>query len=127
MYSYAYIRRNPSNDGTRQKKYIKLLYEAVRAKSNADVAGEVVYGCEKAAHTENNSDWVKSVMRRLENKFESEDVKEIRMNCQCGYGMNEKLVLVKELMAGAASIEEFTNSEKAKAAGLFCKGGGSVL
>ena len=80
----------------------KVMYEAVRAKSNADVAGEVVYGCEKAAHTENNSDWVKSVMRRLENKFESEDVKEIRMNCQCGYGMNEKLVLVK---------------------GLFCKGG----
>ena len=101
----------------------KVMYEAVRAKSNADVAGEVVYGCEKAAHTESNSDWVKSVMRRLENKFESEDVKEIRMNCQCGYGMNEKLVLVKELMAGAASIEEFTNSEKAKAAGLFCKGG----
>ena len=77
----------------------KVMYEAVRAKSNADVAGEVVYGCEKAAHTESNSDWVKSVMRRLENKFES------------------------ELMAGAASIEEFTNSEKAKAAGLFCKGG----
>lgn len=100
----------------------KVMYEAVRAKSNADVAGEVVYGCEKAAHTENNSDWVKSVMQRLENKFESEDVKEIRMNCQCGYGMNEKLVLVRELMAGAASIEEFTNSEKAKAAGLFCKG-----
>ena len=45
------------------------MYEAVRAKSNADVAGEVVYGCEKAAHTENNSDWVKSVMRRLENKL----------------------------------------------------------
>ena len=76
----------------------KVMYEAVRAKSNADVAGEVVYGCEKAAHTESNSDWVKSVMRRLENKFESEDVKEIRMNCQCGYGMNEKLVLVKELL-----------------------------
>ena len=40
----------------------KVMYEAVRAKSNADVAGEVVYGCEKAAHTENNSDWVKSVL-----------------------------------------------------------------
>ena len=101
----------------------KVMYEDNKEKSNADVAGEVVYGCEKAAHTENNSDWVKSVMQRLENKFESEDVKEIRMNCQCGYGMNEKLVLVKELMAGAASIEEeFTNSE-GKAAGLFCKGG----
>ena len=103
----------------------KVMYEAVRAKSNADVAGEGGYGCEKAAHTENNSDWVKSVMRRLENKFESEDVKEIRMDCQCGYGMNEKLVLVKELMAGAASIEEFTNSEKAKARGCFVKAASS--
>ena len=41
----------------------KVMYEAVRAKSNADVAGEVVYGCEKAAHTENNSDFIPSFSR----------------------------------------------------------------
>lgn len=45
------------------------------------------------------------------------------MNCQCGYGMDEKLALVKELMVGCTSIEELTSSEKAKAAGLFCKNG----
>ena len=33
------------------------------------------------------------------------------------------LALVKELMADSSSIEEFTASEKAKAAGLFCKDG----
>lgn len=45
------------------------------------------------------------------------------MNCQCGYGMEEKLALVRELMSGASSIEEFANSKKAEAAGLFCKDG----
>lgn len=101
----------------------KVLYEAVKAESDAQAADEVVYGCGQAAHTENNPDWVKSAMRRLESKFKSEDVKKVRMNCQCGYGMEEKLALVKELMAGAASIEEFAGSEKAKAAGLFCQDG----
>lgn len=43
----------------------KVIYEAVKAESNADVAGEVVYGCGQSAHTENNSNWVKSAMRRL--------------------------------------------------------------
>ena len=32
--------------------------------------------------------------------------------------MDEKLVLVKKLMASSANLEEFANNEKAKAAGL---------
>lgn len=98
----------------------EVLYEAVKAESDTDVAGEVVYGC---GHTENNPDWVKAAMQRLESKFPSETIKKIRMNCQCGYGMDEKIALVKELMIGATNMEEFVNSEKAKAAGLFCKDG----
>lgn len=100
-----------------------VIYEAVKAKSNADVASEVVYGCGRSAQKENNPDWVKSAMRRMECKFDVETIKKIRMNCQCGYGMEEKLALVKELRADAENIEEFANSEKAKAAGLFCKNG----
>ena len=101
----------------------KVIYEAVKAESDAATAGEVVYGCEQAAAKENNPDWVKSSMRRLEHRFKFEDIKKIRMNCQCGYGMEEKLALVKELIAGATSIEEFTDSEKARDAGLFCENG----
>ena len=101
----------------------KVLYEAVKAESGADVAAEVVYGCEQAEHMEPDAEWVKSAMHRLEKEFSDGAVKKIRMNCQCGYGMDEKLALVKELMAGSASIEELTDSEKAKAAGLFCKDG----
>ena len=37
--------------------------------------------------------------------------------------MDEKLALVKELKSTATSLEEFAGSEKAKAAGLFCKDG----
>lgn len=101
----------------------KVIYESVKDESDADIASEVVYGKGQLKNAENDSDWVKSIMHRLESKFEVEIVKKIRMNCQCGYGMDEKLVLVKELMSSATSIEEFTNSEKAKAAGLFCKNG----
>lgn len=100
-----------------------VIYESIKAESNADKAWEVVYGRDHSAQAENDSDWVKSTMRRLESGFDSGTVKKIRMNCQCGYGMDEKLALLKELMAGAATIEELTNSEKANAAGLFCKDG----
>lgn len=100
-----------------------VIYEAVKDESNTDMANEVVYGKEGLAKAESNPVWVKSAMQRLENRFKEETVKKIRMNCQCGYGMDEKLVLVKELKSAAANIEEFTNQEKAKAAGLFCKDG----
>ncbi len=100
-----------------------VIYEAVKAESNADTAKEVVYGGELSENTESNPNWVKSAMHRLESKFETETVKKIRMGCQCGYGMDEKLALVKELMSAATNIEEFTSSEKARAAGLFCKDG----
>lgn len=103
-----------------------VLHEAVRAESDEETAAEVVYGVERISTPQNaqsNSDWVKSAMQRLEDRFEPEGVKKIRMNCQCGYGMEEKLALVKELMEHAASIEEFVSSEKARAAGLFCKDG----
>ena len=106
-----------------RKMQEKVLYEAVKAESEAGVAGEVVYGCGQIASAENNPDWVKSAMRRLESKFSAEDIKKIRMNCQCGYGMDEKLALLKEMKIGATSIEELVHSEKAKAAGLFCKEG----
>lgn len=106
-----------------RKMQENMIYESVKAESNETIASEVVYGREPSAHTENNPDWVKSAMHRLESRFDFETIKKIRMNCQCGYGMNEKLALVKELKSTAASIEEFTDSEKAKAAGLFCRDG----
>ena len=101
----------------------KVIYEAVREESGPDVAAEVVYGNNPADRMKNNAEWVKSAMHRLEKRFSCETVKKIRMNCQCGYGMDEKLALLKELMAGSTNIEELTSSEKAEAAGLFCKDG----
>jgi len=40
------------------------------------------------------------------------------MNCQCGFGIDEKLALVKELMEYSPSMEEWANTDKARAAGL---------
>ena len=69
----------------------KIIYESVKAESDAEVADEVVFGKNPAENEENDCNWVTSAMQRLESKFELEDIKRIRMNCQCGYGMDEKL------------------------------------
>ena len=103
------------------------IYEAVKAESDSDIAHDVVFGKGQPKNTENNPDWVKSTMRRLEGTFEYNTRKKIRMNCQCGYGMDEKLALVKELMSTSTSREDFASSEKAKAAGLFYKDGALFL
>ena len=103
----------------------KALYEAVRAESDAETAGEVVSG--RGGTAESDPDWVRGAMGRLERRFSPEAVRRIRGNCQCGYGMEEKLALVRELMAGAASMEEFAASEKARAAGLSWEDGALFL
>ncbi len=101
----------------------QIIYGAVKSASNDETAKEVVYGKDELAGTEDNPTWVKSVMKRLENNFDKPAVKQIRMHCQCGYGMDEKLALVKELVEASSSVEEFGDLDKAKAAGLYCENG----
>ena len=60
-----------------------IIYEAVRAESNEDIANEVVYGKDNMSKAENNSDWVKSSMIRLENNFETETI-EAGLFCKDG-------------------------------------------
>lgn len=98
-----------------------VMYEAVKAESDAEAAREVVDGAERLGRAETNPDWVKAAVRRLENKFDPAAITRIRRNCQCGYGMDEKLALLKELISASTNIEELASLEKAKAAGLFCK------
>ncbi len=101
----------------------QVIFDAIKDKSDTETAKEIIYGIDGSAKSENNAEWVKSTMCRLESKFDQGTVKQIRMNCQCGYGMDEKLTLLKELRATSSSMEEFANSDKAKSAGLFCKDG----
>ncbi|NLT48236.1 MAG: hypothetical protein GXX92_07450 [Clostridiales bacterium] len=99
------------------------IYQAVRNESDDETAKEIVYGEGGSAKNQDNAAWVKSTMRRLEKRFDPEITKQIRMACQCGYGMDEKLELVENLIATSSSMEEFASSEKAKAAGLSYKDG----
>ena len=101
----------------------QVLFGAVKAASDDETAAEIVFGEVGQSSSEDNAAWVKSAMRRLENRFDRTAVKQIRMNCQCGYGMDEKLALLKELMDSSSSLEEFANQEKARAAGLSCING----
>lgn len=101
----------------------QVIYEAVKDKKDAQTAEQIVYGNDGMARSEDNASWVKSTMHRLESTFDKETTKQIRMSCQCGYGMEDKLALVKELVANSSSMEEFASLEKAKAAGLFYKDG----
>lgn len=105
----------------------QVIFEAIKKSSDDETAKEIVYGFGGTAKRENNAEWVHSTMCRLENKFDEKETKLIRMNCQCSYGMEEKLVFLKELMTSASNMEEFANSDRAKAAGLFYQEGSLYL
>ncbi len=91
----------------------QTIFAAVKNESNEKTALQVVDNT-----NENDITWVKNTMKRLNENFDVSTVKKIRMNCQCGNEMDEKLSLLKELMASSSNLEEFGNNEKAKAAGL---------
>lgn len=96
----------------------KVIYNAVKAESNEITAQKIINGGK-----EDNPTWVKNTMKRLEENFDKSTIKRIRMNCQCGYGMEEKLALLMELVESSSTLEEFASHDKAKAAGLsFYKG-----
>jgi hypothetical protein len=96
----------------------QVIYTAVQEESNEDLALQIVDNSQ-----EDNPTWVRNTMKRLEENFDVLTIKKIRMNCQCGYGMDEKLAFVKELMSISSSLEEFGNHERAKAAGLSFSNG----
>lgn len=99
------------------------LYEAVRTKSDAATAKRIVHSEQAGDRRESDSEWVCSSMRRLEQTFDRETVKCIRMNCQCGYGIEEKVAFLNELKSASSSLETFAGSERAHAAGLFSENG----
>ncbi|MDD2612722.1 MAG: DUF6144 family protein [Bacteroidales bacterium] len=100
----------------------QVIYHAIKAESDGDTALEIVKGKQ-----EDNPAWVKNTMRRLEKRFDPSTVKKIRMNCQCSYGMDEKLALLNDLIASSSGLEEFANQDQAKAAGLSFRDGGLYL
>ena len=101
----------------------QVIFDAVIIASNEETAAIVVYGKNGISLPEDNAAWVQSTMSRLENSFDGVAEKQVRMNCQCGYGMDEKLALVKELVESSSNLEKFAGQDKAKAAGLSCING----
>lgn len=96
----------------------QVIWNAVKTESDIETAQKIVKG-----DNEDNRTWVKNTMKRLEDNFDASTIKKIRMNCQCGYGMDEKSALLNELIELSSSLEEFTSHEKAKAAGLSFQNG----
>lgn len=101
----------------------QAIFEAIKRASDTETASEIVYGKNDAARNEDNPSWVASTMQRLEEKFDTEAVKVIRMECQCGYGMEEKLASLERLKSKASNLEEFASSQEAKSAGLSYRDG----
>ncbi len=101
----------------------EVLFKAVQTAKDDATASYIVYGESGQAASENDPAWVKSAMHRLESQFDEPSVKQIRMQCQCGYAMDEKLALVKGLVDSSSNLDEFASQDTAKAAGLFCEGG----
>lgn len=101
----------------------QVILSAIKVASNDETAQKIVYGNHDLSSLEDNATWVKNTMKRLEEKFDIPSVKKIRMDCQCGYGMTEKLEFVRELIGTSSNLEEFANQEKARAAGLSYSNG----
>lgn len=100
----------------------QVIYSAVKAESNDRIAGEVVNH-----NDEPDPLWVKNTMKRLENIFDATTLRRIRMNCQCGFGIDERLELLREIITQTSTIEEFGNHPKARAAGLSYSEGALYL
>jgi predicted hydrocarbon binding protein len=101
----------------------QVIFDAVKNTSNEEIAEQIVFGNENRETSEDNPTWVKNTMKRLESRFDKNAVVQIRMNCQCGYGMDEKLNFLNELISDSSNLEEFASHEKAKAAGLSYSNG----
>jgi predicted hydrocarbon binding protein len=106
-----------------RKMQERVIFDAIKAESNEETATKIVYGDNGVLSAEDDATWVKSTMNRLEKCFDLGSVKQIRMNCQCGYGMDEKFNLVKEIVESSSNLEEFAGHDKAKAAGLSYSNG----
>jgi len=105
----------------------EVLFGSVKNESDDETASMIVFGDRLKTNKEDNSSWVKNSMRRLDETFDAATVKKIRMNCQCGYGMEDKLRLVREVKEATSSLEEFGSHPKALAAGLSYADGAIML
>lgn len=95
----------------------QVIFNVIKVESNERIAHNIVN-----KEFEDNPTWVKNTMKRLEDNFDQQTAKKIRMKCQCGYAMDEKLALVKELMATSKNLKEFANNKKARNVGLsYCE------
>jgi len=95
-----------------------VLYTCLKEYGSETNAKAIVYGADHESTTETDEAWVNNSMKRLEDTYDSTKIKEIRMHCQCGYGMDEKITLVKKLVQQSSSWEEFASHNEAKQAGL---------
>ena len=103
------------------------LYKAIESMSNEETAEKIVCRETEIIGEQGNEEWVNSTMSRLEKQFDAATVKEIRMKCQCGYGIDERLELLKDLLASSSNLEEFADMQKAQEAGLFYRDGSLYL
>lgn len=100
----------------------QVIFEAVKSVSDEATAHKITNPGQ-----EDNPTWVKNTMKRLEDNFDEATVKTIRMKCQCGYGMDEKLALLKEILKSSSSLSEFAGNNRAAAAGLSYSEGNLYL
>lgn len=106
-----------------RKTQEQVIFGAVKEVSDDETARKIIFGEGEMVPKEDNPTWVKNTMKRLELHFDDKAVKSIRMKCQCGYGMDEKLHFLNELIESSTDMDGFANQEKARAAGLSCLNG----
>ena len=95
----------------------KIIFNVVEEFSNKKLAEKIVYSDNEIEETDN--EWVQSTMSKLERYFDDTLIEKIRMKCQCGYGIDEKIELLNTIIKSSSNIREFAVNNLAKKAGLY--------
>ena len=87
------------------------LYESVLKHSNRTAADKIAnqYPLSKAADIDKEFTWAESICADLENEFDDEMVKTIRMDCVCGPDMGN-LSNFKNMYQSSTDLEEFVSN-----------------
>lgn len=105
----------------------RRLYENIEKHSNSDTARKIAFGKELSSSSTNveKREWVKYISSELENEFDEQTVKNIRLGCYCNEDgkLDKSKDFIKNIYDTAASLEDFVDKMNEYDAGWYIEDG----
>ena len=106
---------------------VKRLYENVEKYSNSDTAQKIAFGRELpySPTKVEKKEWVKYISSELENEFDEQTIKNIRLGCYCNENgeLDKSKDFIKNIYDSAVSLEDFVDKMNEYEAGWYIKDG----